>query len=202
MRATIAAILVPLLLLLGCNDGSESPKSPTDPLGPPVQAVLTGRTLDPAGNPVAAVVLTLYADDRVAATATSRADGSFTFEPVAPRAYGLSLRVDGSEQGVGMVRLLPGLNPRDVLVTRCLIPYGTVRDSVTGRPIAGVRVTLFGRESITDGEGRYRLDFGCAPVPGSTIILRAEHPDYETFESLMRASGLCSCSHDIVLVRR
>jgi hypothetical protein len=200
MRAPIAAFF--LLLFLGCN-GHESPTAPTEPIPPAtLGAVLTGRTLDPAGNPLGGVKLTLHGPDSPAGTATSNGEGFFAFAPVPPGGYGFTIADNGIERGGGFFQLLPGLNTHDVLVTRCIIPYGLVRDAATGRPIAGAKVTIFFRETTTDASGRYAVDFGCAPVVGSTIVIRAEHPDYQPSQTLSRASMLCSCSYDFLLTHR
>jgi hypothetical protein len=97
-----------------------------------------------------------------------------------PGTYSILLSVNGgAEQSGGLIRLVSGVNARDVLVSACKLQYGTVRDAATGRSIAGAKVTIFYLETLTDANGHYRLDFGCNYVQGSTIILSAEHPDYQ-----------------------
>lgn len=192
------------LLALACNhELPTSPGQPNDPTGPPSAAVFLGRTVDPTGTPIPNVTLNLMTGDRLIAAATSGADGTFRIDGIAPSTYTILLRVNtGPEQNGGVIRLLLGLNAQDVLVSSCIVPYGTVRDATTGRPILGAKVTIHYLETTTDANGRYRLDFGCAPVQGSTITMRAEHPDYEPSQTLTRASFLCTCAWDFLLTRR
>ena len=83
----------------------------------------------------------------------------------------------------------------------CRIPYGTVRDAATGAPIAGAKVTIAFNETTTNANGHYQIDFGCDFVQGSTIVMRAEHPDYAPSQTLTRASFLCTCLFDFHLTR-
>jgi hypothetical protein len=198
-----ALLLLVTVTALACNhELPTSPGQPTDPTAP-AAAVFLGRTVDPTGAPVANVTLNLMASDRIIGTATSATDGSFRIDGIAPNSYTILLHVNGGpEQSGGLIRLLGGLNPHDVLVSTCKIPYGTVHDAATGRPIAGAKVTIFYLDTTTDANGRYQLDFGCEYVPGSTIIMRAEHPDYEPSQTLNRASFLCTCAWDFLLTHR
>jgi hypothetical protein len=199
----LLVVILPLLAALACNhELPTSPGQPNDPTAPSA-AVFLGRTVDPNNTPVPNVTLKLMASDRIAATAISGTDGSFRIDGIAPNNYTILLRVNGrEEQGGGLIRLLAGLNPHDVVVSICKLPYGTVRDAATGRPIAGAKVTIFYLQTVTDANGRYQLDFGCDYVPGSTIIMRAEHPDYEPSQTLNRASFLCTCAWDFLLTHR
>jgi hypothetical protein len=201
MRTRI--LLFAALAALACNrELPTAPGLPTDPTGPPA-AVFLGRTVDPNGTPVPNVMLSLMLSDRIMGTAMSASDGSFRIEGIAPGNYAILLRVNGgAEQGGGLIKLLDGLNPHDVLVSACKVQYGTVRDAATGRPIAGAKVTIFYLDTVTDANGRYQLDFGCEYVPGSTIIMSAEHPDYERSQTLNRASFLCTCVWDFLLTHR
>jgi hypothetical protein len=199
-----ALLLLATVATLACNhELPTSPGQPNDPTAPPSAAVFLGRTVDPTGAPVANVTLTLMASDRIAATAISGTDGSFRIDGIAPNNYTILLHVNGGpEQSGGLIRLLGGLNPHDVLVSTCIVPYGTVRDAATGRPIPGAKVTIFYLDTTTDANGRYQLDFGCEYVPGSTIRMTAEHPDYQKSETLTRASFLCTCAWDFLLTHR
>lgn len=202
MRARI--FLFAALIALACNrESPTSPGFPSDPLDPAASSVLAGRTIDPAGAPVANVTLRILSGDRTVGTATSGDDGSFRIEGLHPGSHGVRYSVNGGpEQSGGGIRLVSGVNAQDVLVSACLIPYGTVRDASTGRPIAGAKVSIYYLETLTDANGHYRLNFGCAPVPGSTIVMSAEHPDYVRAETLTRASFLCTCAWDFLLMRR
>jgi hypothetical protein len=187
------------LLTLACN--RESPTAPRLPFEGP--AVFLGRTVDPSGNAVPNVTVRVAALDRVGGTATSGNDGSFRIENLAPGGYNVLLQANGGpEQSGGLIRLLSGLNPQDVLVSTCKVQYGTVRDAATGRPIAGAKVTIFYLDTLTDANGHYQLDFGCEYVPGSTITMTAEHPDYQPSQILTRASFLCTCAYDFHLQHR
>ncbi|HYK03205.1 MAG TPA: carboxypeptidase-like regulatory domain-containing protein [Thermoanaerobaculia bacterium] len=202
MRAR--TLLFAALIALACNrESPTAPGLPIDPLDPAASAVLTGRTVDPNGTPVPNVVLRVSSGDRTVGRATSGDDGTFRFEGLHPGALSILLTANGgAEQGAGLVRLVSGVNTRDVLVSACKIPYGTVRNASTGHPIAGAKVTIFYLETLTDANGQYRLDFGCQYVPGSTIRMTAEHPDYQPSETLTRASFLCTCALDFLLTRR
>lgn len=197
-------ILVVLLLALACNrELPTSPNSPGQPSDPFSRASLTGHTVDPTGKPVPHVIVAIYKGDAIQGTTVSGDDGSFAFQGLSAGLHSLLLRVNnGPEQRGGTVQLLLGANAHDVVVSSCIVPYGTVRDASTGRPIMGAKVTIFGRESVTDVNGRYQIDFGCEYVQGSTIIMKAEHPDYETSQTLTRASFLCTCAWDFLLKRR
>jgi hypothetical protein len=191
-------------IALACNrESPTAPALPIDPLDPTAAAVLTGRTVDPNGTPVPNVALRVARLDRTFGSTTSGEDGSFRVEGLHPGPYAILLTVNGGpENSGGLIQLVSGVNTHDVLVSACKVPYGTVRDASTGRPIAGAKVAIFYLETLTDANGRYRLDFGCEYVPGSTIVMSAEHPEYERSEILSRASFLCTCARDFLLTRR
>lgn len=197
-------LLLAVLIALACNrESPTAPTLPTDPLDPTAAAVLTGRTVDPNGTPVPNVALRVSSGYRTVGRTTSGDDGTFRVEGLHPGSYSILLSVNGgAEEGTGLVRLVSGVNTRDVLVSACKVQYGTVRDASTGRPIAGAKVTIFYLETLTDANGQYRLDFGCQYVPGSTIRMTAEHPDYHPGEAMTRASFLCTCAMDFLLTRR
>jgi hypothetical protein len=196
------ALLIAAFIALACNHESPtSPGLPSDPFTRP--AALLGNTVDRSGTPVANVEVRLTANDVLAGRAVSGNDGSFRIDDLQAGTYAVRLRVDGgAEQDGGRVSLLGGTNRHDVLVSACIIPYGTVRDAVTGLPIAGAKVRIFFRETTTDAAGRYKIDFGCEYVPGSTITMNAEHPDYLPMQTLTRASFLCTCAYDFLLTHR
>lgn len=181
--------IVLMLLVLACS--GESPTSPGTPGA--IDATLSGRAVTPEGAPAANVQVTI--DGRRTVTATTAADGSFAFEPVPPGLH--SLRV--GTKSAGTTILLAGANAHDVVVSDCIVPFGTVRDRRTGRPIAGAKMTIWYGQATTDPNGNYRIDFGCAPLTGSSIPYKAEHPGYVTFESIGRVSFLCACSFDVLL---
>ena len=194
MRVCIGVLVT--LFAIACNH--ESPTEP--PNNTPARAELTGRTIDAAHTAVGQVTVTLLSSDVIAATTVSRTDGSFTFSDLAPGFYGVKYRVNGAaEEFGGVVKLLSGTNVHDVLVSNCRVPYGTVRDAVTGRPIAGAKVSIYFHETTTDANGHYQIDFGCDVVQGGTIIMSAEHPAYQKSETLTRASLLCTCAYDFLL---
>lgn len=200
MRIPIAVIAA--FLLLACHN-----ESPTAPPGPPNSqggAILIGRTIDPQGAPVPRVTVSVVnTAGNVTSTVVSGDDGSFRFEDLQVTVCGLMVSVNGGNaEPAGSIRLRSGINTRDVLVSNCKIPYGTVRDASTGRGIGGAKVTIYSRETVTDANGHYQIDFGCGYVAGSTIVMKAEHRDYETAQMLSRASYLCTCSYDFVLQRR
>jgi len=198
MRSRI--LLLAAVLGLACN--GESPTEPRPGDAPP-QAVFQGYTIDPQGNRVARVTVSLIGPGDAVAAATSDGDGAFRFAAVVPGTYFLKIRPEGGEeQSAGRVLLMAGVNTHYVLVSTCRVPYGSVRDSLNGHPIAGAKVTIFNRETLTDSAGYYRIDFGCDFVSGSTIVMRAEHGNYHPSETLTRASGLCTCSYDFLLKRR
>jgi len=203
MRAAILTLLS-VTLAIACNRESPTapPVSPTPP--PAAKATLEGRTIAPNGAPVANVAIrVISAFDKVLATTVSDAEGRFTVSGLEPASYNLMLRAgNAEEQSAGRVRLIAGTNVHDLLVSTCKVPYGTVRDEATGQPIAGAKVTIFYLETITDQNGHYQVDFGCDYVQGSTIIMSAEHPDYERGQTLSRASFLCTCAWDFLLKRK
>ncbi|HYO74911.1 MAG TPA: carboxypeptidase-like regulatory domain-containing protein [Thermoanaerobaculia bacterium] len=193
--------LLASVLTVSCH--RESPTAPAPPAST-TSAQFVGRTLDPQGVPVPNVELSIMSESNVvSARVVSDAEGRFTIAGLQPGGYGVSFRVNGGrEQHGGSVRLFAGTNIHNVLVSSCRVPYGTVRDATTGRPIAGAKVTIFHRESVTDGNGHYQIDFGCGAVQGSTMTMSAEHADYERAQTLTRASFLCTCAYDFLLKRR
>lgn len=204
MRAPIIPLV--LLSLAACNyDSPTAPGPPNDAGAASGFATFTGRTVDPNGVPLPNTRLGIgaAATGRVAYTTTSDANARFEFQRIPPGLYTLFFNVDSPEPSSGgNIRLLAGLNTHDVHVSNCIVPYGTVRDAGTGAPIAGAKVTIFGRETATDAGGHYQIDFGCNFVQGSTIVMRAEHPQYEPSETLTRASFLCTCRFDFNLKHR
>jgi Carboxypeptidase regulatory-like domain len=193
------SLLLALALFLACNH-----RSPTEPVPPPIPAEgvasFSGRTIDPAGAPVPNVEIALTPSTGVTPAYSTRSDAAahFALDRVKPGAYIVTLR----DQGAGIVKLLPGNNVQDLLFSNCKVPFGTVRDAATGRPIAGAKVTIFARETRTDASGHYQIDFGCAFVQGGTIVWTVEHPDYQTAQITSRASTLCTCAFDFLLERR
>lgn len=130
------------------------------------------------------------------------ADGRYTLTGLQADLYS----VTAAGQRAGIVRLALGANQRDVFVTadaRCVVQYGTVRDARTARPVAGAKVTIFGREATTDADGRYSIDFGCSgTVAGSTIVVTVAASGYQSLSTTTRASFLCTCSWDFALEPR
>jgi Ca-activated chloride channel family protein len=68
---------------------------------------------------------------------------------------------------------------------------GVVRDSRTGRPIAGVQVFLTGTTHgmLTDGAGRYTIEVDDDALVGASVTLRARLIGYQEAEKTVRVVG-------------
>ena len=124
-------------------------------------AAIQGQILDAEDRPLAGAVVALSES-----SASTRSDGTFSFEALTPGTYSLTIAAAGFravEQTAALaaeerltlppVRLQPG---EDLL--------GLVRDSGTGDPVEGATVTVRhpagGGATTTDEEGRFRLRTG------------------------------------------
>ena len=163
---------------------------------------MSGRVLSlESRQPVANTLVTFSDAYDVVTQATSGADGSYSIAGLTPGFFS----VRAGTQLAGSVRLDAGLNARDLFVNnpKCIVQYGTVRNARTGGPIAGAKVSIYGREVTTASDGTYSIDFGCdGTVPGSTILIQASADGYVSFSTMTRASFLCTCSFDISLEPR
>jgi hypothetical protein len=91
-----------------------------------------------------------------------------------------SVYVDAAYGGLARVRT--GNNRADLLVhpNGCIVRYGTIADSSTGRPLAGATVSLVGVTAPSGSDGGYRLDFGCRTGMWSgTIALSVTRAGYQ-----------------------
>ena len=62
----------------------------------------------------------------------------------------------------------------------CIVRYGTIAESGTGRPLAGATVSLVGVTATSGSDGAYRLDFGCrAGLWSGTIALSVTRAGYQ-----------------------
>ena len=89
---------------------------------------------------------------------------------------------DSIYRGEALVR--SGVNRMDLLVHDggCAARYGTIADASTGRPIAGVSVSLVSVTATSGPDGSYRLDFGCrGPFAfAGTIEMSVSRVGYQT----------------------
>jgi len=99
-------------------------------------------------------------------TALTEADGSFEIDGLAPGRYMVWVKADAGGS-VGYIDVVPRAESRKFLVLdpTCWALYGRVRDTVTGKPIAGATVNYLG-VATTDANGDYFINWGCRSGPG------------------------------------
>jgi len=151
--------------------------------------VLRGRVLSQGrGLPGCVVELTSMAGKSIQSD-TSDGDGEFTLRTLAQGPMTLSA---SSPAGVASDRiavdLAPGIELYVDLYLSAASVSGRVDDRSSGRGIAGAVVTASSSagevEGRTDSLGRFHLDL----LPPGDLLLRCEHPEYET--SLQDIAGL------------
>lgn len=136
-------------------------------------ATLTGKVMGPQNEPLAGVQLTL-SNGRRTRTATTGADGTFTWADLGPGNYTLTAsHSDYKPASRSDIRLTPGQAAR---VDLKLVPvHGSVAGAVTAAgqvPLAGAQVRVEGSAgtltATTDGRGSFSL----AKVPEGTYTVR------------------------------
>jgi hypothetical protein len=197
------SILILFFFLLSSCNGREH-ALPTEPNpAPSTTSTVVGRvlTLD-THQPMPNVVVSFTSAASVVSQTSTDAEGRYSFTGLEPGFYS----VRAAEKSTGSVHLTAGVNAHDLFVaadSRCIVPYGTVRDARTGKPIGGAKVTIFNQETTTAADGTYSIDFGCPGfVLGSTITISAKANGYVDYSIFSRASFLCTCSYDILLEPR
>jgi hypothetical protein len=166
----------------------DTPMPPTDVsyalLRPGRAAVpVSGRTVDYGTNTAVSNVAVAFGNfdfsGRFVARAMTVSDaaGAYTLT-IEPGTY-LTRVGDGS----GSIQVMRAISRGDFLVNSgtCVSRYGTIADLLTGRPVAGARITLAGKTVNSEADGWYRLDLGC-PANGligfNTTFMYISHPDY------------------------
>jgi hypothetical protein len=203
VRQPLLILFLFLFLLASCSGHEHSlPTEPGPAPAPLTTATVSGRVLSlDSRQPVANALISFSDEHDVVTQTTSGADGSYSIAGLTPGFFAIR----AGTQIAGSVRLDAGLNARDLFVSdpKCIVQYGTVRNAQSGRPIAGAKVSIYGREVTTGAAGTYTIDFGCAGyVPGSTILIQASADGYVSFSTTTRASFLCTCSFDTSLEPR
>ena len=165
---------------------SAPPASPqiameNDPVGP---LVLEGQVLDGADKPVGGATVRLSSIPP--RTATSDADGSFSFDKLVPRTYELIAR-RGDDVGGPVMHALRAQS--DPVVIR-LAPGVTIQAIVVaageGAPIAGATVQLAADDSVTattDAKGVARL----RGIGGGYVTVVASASGYANGRTLVQA---------------
>ncbi len=154
-----------------------------DSLGEDPVGAIFGVVKNGEGQPVSGATVRITAGPTIAEIGTD-AEGRYTLAPLVPGLYSLRVTADGYRAAeAGGIRVEAGQERRvDFTVRRGEEPrFGTVSGTVTDadrRPIAGATVTVIAgptiRSSVTDGEGRYRLE---ELLPGN-YALRASKDGY------------------------
>lgn len=181
--------------------GEWAPSPPQQLAGPsakPVQlrmgagALVTGKVVDPAGQPInnARVALDGGQFDGPAVqtpnsqTVFSQADGTFSLGPLRPGLLDLRAETAGKPPGSAKgVRATSGATASGVVIvlTAGATVKGRVTQKANGQPVAGARVTLLdgglggdGPAGVTDADGRYAV----AGVSAGLHTLRVDHPEF------------------------
>lgn len=152
-------------------------------------AVLHGRLLDEAGNPVAGARVNLtwqevLADDprerpvgeAIERSSVSKADGRFEIVNVPAGEVSLDVRAQGFLPIEGFEAAVPAPDPERELVLR-LRRGARLEGRVTttaAMPVAGVRIVTEGNSASTDAEGVYAIE---GVAPGRQEV-RVFHPHY------------------------
>jgi hypothetical protein len=178
-RWAACAIVVFSLAVFACGSSPSAPSS-TAGAGP---FVVAGQVLDVQTNAAVPGATVIFADPgnttTIASLGQSIADGGGSYQlSLMPRQY--SVYVDKVYAGLAQVR--SGVNRTDLLVhpTGCIVRYGTIGDSSTGRPIAGAAVSLLGVAGTSGSDGTYRLDFGCvAGLWSNSICILVTRAGYQ-----------------------
>lgn len=160
--------------ILGALSCGSSPTAPTGPL-----TFSGGIRVYTTSAPRAGSLVRYVADTGgPPSTATTSTDGSYVL--TVPSAGAYVVTVDGSLAGTTVVT---GPTYRgDLLVdtTGCTARYGQITDALTGRPVNGATASLPGGSSVSDADGRYRIDLGCETnVSFSTTFISVRHPRYQ-----------------------
>ena len=136
-----------------------------DPVGP---LLLEGQVLDSSDDPVAGATVRLSSNPP--RSATSAADGSFSFDKLLPRTYALNARRGGEVGGPVLHALRAASDPVIIRLAAGASIEVTVVAAEDGKPIAGAAVALQGTflAATTDAAGLARLT-GVAAVPFATV---------------------------------
>ena len=162
--STVAAVLS-----LSCGGDDSTPVSPPPP---PQTGTVAGAVQDETAQPVPGATVTLQQGGSTVNTATSAANGSFSFANLQPGAYAVTVNPPG---GFGLDPAQP--NPANVTVTagqtanvtlrvlRDLPTTGEVEGRVRldGQGVQGATVALDGPggpagQRTTDADGDYKFD--------------------------------------------
>jgi len=168
------------------------------PAEEPVRIVLQaasaveGRTMDPDGQPLSNVMVFVIPADPASVAAlgsaglsqtgpaTSKADGSFRIENIAPGTIELHAMTLGRPQALlKNLEVQPGkdLTGVEIVVAPGAVVEGRVL-TASGKPVAGAEVNVMDPDSTfgatSDGDGHYRLE---GVSPGAHLI-EAAHKSY------------------------
>ncbi len=171
--------IIPVGIILGVGAGlgllaalaREAPPTP-----PPGRANLYGKVTDSVtGDPISGVMVTLdgmqvYTD----------AQGNYAFTDLETGTYSLFFQKGGYEEiEMADITLQEGNNELNVQMPPVVVLanlYGVVTDAETGYPLEGVRVSINGLTTYTNGSGYYGFE---ELTPGSYTIT-FEKEGYET----------------------
>jgi hypothetical protein len=193
MTALIAPLLACATVLLAACNGSDSrsltPTAPTPPAGAASVHVF-GRVLDfttSAGVAGASIDFYIAGLDSIASSVRTDAAGGYSV--TLSRGVRYNPRINGPDVDSNRGTIVPVAKETeaDFLINggTCMVFYGTVRDAVTGEPIAGASVG-FDRTITpmqTGADGSYRIELGC-PTPANpwrgigTTFLRVTREGY------------------------
>jgi hypothetical protein len=152
------AFLIAVLTAVACACGT-SPSAPTA-TGP----IVSGLVLDFQTNAIVSGVTVgfgiISSSGATSIVGQSVTDGSGSYR-MSLSAGRYLVFADNASVGLALVR--SGVNRTDLLVhpNGCIVRYGTIADSSTGRPLAGATVSLVRVTGTSGSDGTYRLDFGC-----------------------------------------
>jgi formylglycine-generating enzyme required for sulfatase activity len=134
--------------------------------------------------------------------AQSAATGTFTLEGV-PAGSGLTITAEksGYSNYQGTVNVSEGSTTTVTIYLDKVPPAagsarGTVTDSVTGRPVAGARVTVQALSAFTDETGSYLLN---GVTPGTGIAISASRRGYQDYSSTLDVSAGASTEKNFTM---
>ncbi len=149
------------------------------------------------GMPVAGALLGLGAG-----SAMTSSDGSFSIVGTTAGPQSLSLAPVRAGLVTGDISVLTGDNVLRIPVARPGsqgLLTGRAIDGCTGRPLAGVLVSVGSRSATSDTDGLYEIDGLCC---GTLPPLRATHAGYRTYSAALGRVDHASRWFDVVIIRQ
>jgi len=164
---------------------AASPAMLTDVIDPDPEGPLRleGQVLGPQDSPIGGAIVTL--DSNPPRTAVTEDDGSFAFDNLVGKTYGLAARSDDLVGGPVVHQLSDSSDPAVVRLRQGARVDVEVVSALDGSPVADAMVTLLGASRLsemTDGSGSARLR-GAAP---GFVALKVSASGFATQTVMMR----------------